>query len=33
LHLDDISLTLAAGALVLVGLEFMKSVWRLRLSS
>jgi Ca2+-transporting ATPase len=33
LHLDDISLTVGAGALVLLALELMKSRWRLRLSS
>jgi P-type Ca2+ transporter type 2C len=33
LHLDDIALTLGAGVLVLVFLEFLKPLWRARLQS
>jgi P-type Ca2+ transporter type 2C len=33
LHWDDLALTLGAGALVLVGLELLKALWRERLRS
>ncbi len=33
LHLDDLALTLGAGVVVLVTLEMLKSLWRVRLQS